>query len=488
MKPTFYWHDYETWGSNPRRDRPCQFAGQRTDEDLNPIGEPLQVFCRPPVDLLPYPEACLVTGLTPQHAARHGLCEAEFAKLIYDELKRPGTCGVGYNSLRFDDEVTRHLFYRNLRDPYAREWGEGRTRWDLIDTLRLAHALRPEGLEWPVKEDGTPSFRLEDLTAANGLPHQGAHDALADVQATIALARRLREAQPRLFAHALTLRYKRAVEDRLAQGEPMLHVSAKYPARLGCLAPVLPVADHPDYQHEVICWDLRQNPEPLFELSVAEIQARIFTRAEDRPAGVERLPLKGIRCNRSPMVAPLSTLTPEAGSRWAIDLAAVARHARLLQAASGLAEKIQEVYRQSPSEHADQNASESDPDDQLYSGGFFRSADSKKMARLVNMTPGELAQARFRFQDSRLPLLLWRYRARNWPESLSAAERATWETERRERLVSGAGTLTLKEYRERLAGLRTPPGEEDSCRTLRRALVDTLEDWAEELLPGESPL
>ena len=179
---SFYWHDYETWGTDPRRDRPCQFAGQRTDLDLNPIGPPLVIYARPAADILPHPEACLITGLSPQMAAERGLPEAEFAADIARELSRPGTCGVGYNSLRFDDEVTRHLFYRNLRDPYGREWQNGNSRWDLIDTLRLAHALRPTGINWPTGEDGVASFRLEGLTQANGIEHSGAHDALADVR------------------------------------------------------------------------------------------------------------------------------------------------------------------------------------------------------------------------------------------------------------------------------------------------------------------
>ena len=177
---TLLWHDYETFGADPARDRPAQFAAQRTDLDLNPIGDPLCLYARPPRDYLPQPDACLITGITPQLADEKGEVEAAFIASIEAELLRPGTCASGYNSLRFDDNVTRFTLYRNLRDPYAREYGEGRSRWDLIDPMRTAYALRPDGIAWPLREDGLPSFRLEDLSRANGIEHGDAHDALGD--------------------------------------------------------------------------------------------------------------------------------------------------------------------------------------------------------------------------------------------------------------------------------------------------------------------
>jgi len=196
LPETLYWHDYETFGADPSRDRPVQFAGLRTDLDLNRIGEPLVLYARPANDFLPQPQACLVTGISPQLALERGVPECEFIERILQELARPGTCGAGYNSLRFDDEVTRYTLYRNFHDPYAREWQHGNSRWDIIDLVRTACALRPEGIEWPLREDGLPSFRLEDLTGANGISHGAAHDALADVEATIALARLVRQRQP----------------------------------------------------------------------------------------------------------------------------------------------------------------------------------------------------------------------------------------------------------------------------------------------------
>ena len=117
MTTTLYWHDYETTGATPARDRPSQFAGVRTDEALNVIGEPLVIYCQPPRDILPHPVASLVTGITPQLAESEGLPEREFISRIHAELAQPGTCGVGYNSIRFDDEVTSYTCYSKFIDP-----------------------------------------------------------------------------------------------------------------------------------------------------------------------------------------------------------------------------------------------------------------------------------------------------------------------------------------------------------------------------------
>jgi len=473
VSPTFYWHDYETWGSDPRWDRPAQFAGLRTDEDLQPVGEPLILFCRPANDLLPQPDACLITGITPQQAERRGLIEAEFAQAIHGELARPGTCGVGYNSIRFDDEVTRHLFYRNLFDPYAREWQNNNSRWDLIDTLRLAHALRPEDIEWPRREDGVVSFRLEHLTAANGIEHTGAHDALADVRATIDLARLLKVRHPRLFTYALGLRSKRRVADMLAPSDPLLHVSVRYPAELGCIAPILPVARHPINRNGIICFDLRHDPDPLWPLSPEEIHRRLFSRAADLPEGVARIPLKTVHINRCPILAPMPTLAPEAAARWQIDATAVARHARQLQAIPGLADRIRQAYEITAFEP------ETDPDRMLYSGGFFSDADRREMTRLRGLGPEKLVAERCELEDPRLPVMLMRYRARNWPHTLGPQERRDWDAYRARRLAGPApdGGITLAGYRRRLAELRTEVAGDPQ----RLALLDDLEQWAEQV-------
>ncbi|MEY6432215.1 exodeoxyribonuclease I [Thioalkalicoccus limnaeus] len=475
MAPSFYWHDYETWGSDPRWDRPAQFAGQRTDLELNPVGAPLVVYCRPGDDRLPDPTACLITGITPWRAARDGIIEARFADAIHQELARPGTCGVGYNSLRFDDEVTRHLFYRNLIDPYGREWRHQNSRWDLIDALRLAHALRPDGVAWPTDDEGVCSFRLEALTAANGIEHGDAHEALADVRATIALAARLKRCQPRLFDYALSLRDKRRVQRMLAMGRPLLHVSARYPAALGCLAPVLPIAPHPTNGNGTLVYDLRWDPAEFLDLSLDEISARLFTPAIERPEGAVRVPVKTVHSNRCPMLAPMTTLTPEAAVRWAIDLEQVASHARALQgsSAAGFRQRVAEAFGTKAA------VTERDPERMLYSGGFFSDADRRELDRLRGLPPLELARESPRFEDPRLPEMLLRYRARNWPETLTDDERADWDAYRFACLTDPPpGGLAFDQYRQRLLELRELHAEDPS----RCALLDELDQWAEHIM------
>ncbi|GAA4345165.1 exodeoxyribonuclease I [Variovorax defluvii] len=435
---TFLWHDYETFGAVPRRDRPAQFAAIRTDAELNEIGEPLMIYCKPAPDYLPSPQSCLITGITPQLCLERGLPEHEFAARIESAFSQPGTIGVGYNTIRFDDEVTRFLFWRNLIDPYAREWQNDCGRWDLLDVVRLCYALRPDGIEWPKKEDGSQSFKLEDLARANGLLHEAAHDALSDVRATIALARLIRTRQPRLFDFALSLHKKDRVAGELGlpatreSARPFLHVSGMFPAERGCLAVMWPLASHPTNKNELLAWDLGHDPSELRDLDVATLRLRLFTRTADLPEGVRRLPLKGVHLNKSPMVVGnLKTLAPAMAERWGIDLAQAMRHAELAAELPDMSAIWPQVYER-PREAAP------DVDEDLY-GGFVGNGDRRRLTQLRALSPDELARARTGFDDSRLEELLFRYRARNFPHTLQAADEERWEAHRVARLLEGQG-------------------------------------------------
>ncbi|RDH90714.1 MAG: exodeoxyribonuclease I [endosymbiont of Seepiophila jonesi] len=475
MTFSFYWHDYETWGATPRWDRAAQFAGLRTDEDLNPVGEPLVIYCQPADDMLPQPEACMVTGITPQKALAEGLVEAEFMGRIHREMAHPGTCGVGYNTIRFDDEVTRYGFYRNFFDPYAREWQNGNSRWDIIDMVRLTHALRPEGVEWPRHPDGKPSFRLEHLTAANGISHQSAHDALSDVHATIAMARLVKEKQPRLYDYIFRLRKKQAVGEllNLQARKPVLHVSSMYPSEHGCIAMVMPLAAHPTNSNGVIVFDLRYDPTPLLTLSEDEIHQRLFTPTADLPEGVERMPLKTVHLNKCPVVVPMNTLSEEAAERWQVDVRQGEQHRQTLLAADGLKEKLGRIHQKTTFEKV------SDPDQNLYGGGFFSADDRRRMEQIRAVAPGDLSSFPQVFDDQRLPEMLFRYRARNWPETLSDEERESWEEYRQARLFEpGEGPgLPMDDYLARLDEMEM----DESLAPEKRRIIPELLAWAEKL-------
>lgn len=472
MSKTFYWHDYETSGINPRCDRAMQFAGIRTDLDFNPVGKPLEIYCQPANDFLPHPEACLVTGITPQHAREHGIPEADFFARIHAELALPGTCTLGYNSLRFDDEFTRYGLYRNFFDPYAREWQNGNSRWDIIDLARLTRALRPEGIQWPVNAEGHTSFRLEELTAANDIAHQGAHDALVDVQATIAFAQLIKRAQPRLFDYVFANRDKRKLLGELdvKRAQPVVHVSAKYPARLGCIAVVIPLAMHPHNKNGVFVYDLRVDPTPLLTLSAEEIRDRIFTPTHELPAGVERIPIKMIAVNRAPVVVPLNTLTEAAREQWQLDADAERAHLEILQKADGLETKVAAVFA------SNEFAPISDPDQDLY-GGFINDHDRRLCEMVLQASPEQLRELTPAFGDKKLTELLFRYRARNWPASLSASERDRWELFRKTRLHDETVGITLADYQRRLSRLTVDP----ELSPEKRQIVDALLDWPTEI-------
>jgi len=465
---SFFWHDYETFGRVPRRDRPAQFAGVRTDADLNEIDAPLELYCQPPLDALPEPEACLLTGITPQQCAEQGVAEHAFAAAIEAQLARPGTVGVGYNSIRFDDEVTRFLFWRNLIDPYAREWQNGCGRWDLLDVVRATRALRPEGIEWPTNDEGRASFKLEHLSAANGLAHAAAHDALSDVRATIALARLIKQKQPRLWDFCLRLRRKEAVIAEIGAARPFLHVSGMYAAERGCLAVVWPLAPHPTNKNELIVWDLAADPEQLFALDAAAIRERMFTRADELPEGVARLPLKTIHLNKSPVVVGnLKTLSPALAERWGVDVAQALRHAEAAaQGAGRVAGLWREVFERPAAAQA------IDVDEDLY-GGFVGNSDRGRLQRLRELAPEQLASKRLAFDDARLDEIVFRYRARNFPQTLSADEQQRWEQHRAERLHGDA----MQAYFDRIDALN------ESANENGQEILAALYDWAEQIAP-----
>jgi len=475
MTQTFLWHDYETTGADTRRDRPAQFAAIRTTLDLEPLGEPVSLFCKPAADVLPHPEACLITGITPQRMQREGVIEAEFAARVNEQMAEPGTCNVGYNSLRFDDEITRHLLYRNFFDPYEREWKDGNSRWDLIDLARMTYALRPDGIEWPRRDDGSPSFRLEHLARANRIAQARAHDAVSDVEALIGLARLLRVRQPRLWEFYFKLRRKQAVFELLdvARMTPLVHVSSRYPANRGCLALIAPLAMHPSLPNGVIAYDLDVDPAPLLELDADDIADRVFTARADLPDDVERIPLKTIHANKSPALAPMSTLKGVDLARIALDPDRALAHLERLRDATGLVAKLHAVFAR-----ADTRDAPVDPELALY-GGFLPDAD-KRLLREVRTTPPEqLGRHAFPFRDPRYPELLFRYRARNWPETLDAGEAARWSDFRRHRLETQTPltTLTRTDYFATIARLRADP----ALPNPQVPLLDALESWGRDI-------
>ncbi len=461
MTHTFLWHDYETFGTDPARDRPAQFAAIRTDLELNEIGQPIMLYCQQTPDYLPSPTACMITGITPQYCNEHGIPEYQFAEFIQRELSQPGTIGVGYNSIRFDDEFTRYLFWRNLIDPYAREWQNQCGRWDLLDVVRTAYALRPESLNWPVTEAGDVSFRLEHLTAANNIEHQGAHDALVDVRATIALARKLRANCPRLFEFCLGLRNKQRVLEEIGkigpEGQPFIHISGMYPVKEGCLGIAFPLAQHPTNKNEIIVWNLNEDPSILGNLDPETIRNRIFMPVTDSASSEKRLPIKTIHANKSPIVVKnLGVLRSLQIDKLKLDFDKIKKHTKAAQKISPyIKEKWKAIFY---------SAAVNFQDDQynLYSG-FISPSDRRQLNSWISLPFDTRISLSPLVIDSRIKNLLNLYYFRYTKKFVTPFEDKYWLKLKQKYIIHGhSGSRTIKMAREEINALskKDPPDEE----------------------------
>ncbi|MBR7888001.1 exodeoxyribonuclease I [Marinomonas sp. A79] len=474
---SFFWFDFETTGVDPARDRPMQFAGIRTDLDFNPIGEPVMFYCRLAEDVLPHPEACLLTGISPQDANREGLCEAEFMQAIEEELSQPGTCALGYNSIRFDDEVVRYGFYRNFIDPYAREWQNNCSRWDVIDLVRMTYAIRPEGIVWPKGEDGQVSMKLEALTKVNNIAHEQAHDALSDVYGTIEIAKLIREKQPKLFAYYFKMRQKHELQQfiDIVRFKPFLHISGMFGQAKHYAAFVVPIAPHPTNKNGVVVFDLMADAQPLVSLSAEEIRHRVFTR-QDELGELERLPLKVIHYNKSPAVAPGTFLKDvDVVKRLGLDGEVCRKNLAIIKQCPDLAAKISQVFAQ------EDRPIHKDPDVMLYSGGFFSREDKARMDTIRATPPEQLSELAMSFDDRRLPEMLMRYIGRNYPGQLNEQQGEEWEEYRQLRLLDkeGGGSIYMEEYFERLNTIAQTP----DLSATKQIMLQDLADYAQSIYP-----
>lgn len=469
MAQTFFFYDLETSGLNPRQDRIMQFAGQRTDMNLEPIGEPYNLLVTLNDDTLPSPDALMVTGITPQKTVEEGYTEAQFARMLSEEIFTPDTIAVGFNNIRFDDEFIRHLLWRNFHDPYEWSWKDGRSRWDLLDVVRLTRALRPEGINWPLDAKGEPSNRLELITSANGIAHENAHDALADVTALIAVTKLIKQKQPQLYDYLLKMRDKKVVQQlvNVDDKKPFVYASGRYDKEFAKTTVAFPLTT--SRNGGVVVYDLRYDPTPFVELSTEELSAKIFASWEERQAeDFVKLPVKELQYNRCPAVAPLGVL--EQGDGWrkiSLDLKTVQKHQNILLNHPDFAEKLRTIFENKPA-----FKKLPDPEAQLYDG-FLNDRDRIRVEAVRNADERELADFHPEFQDERLAPLLLHYKARNFPRSLSEDDLAQWETWRAQRLQAQLpGFMTAL---HRLAPTATDE---------QQFILQELQLWAESTLPA----
>jgi exodeoxyribonuclease-1 len=474
MKTTLYFYDLETSGFSPREARIMQFAGQRTDMDLNPVDEPHNFLIKMSDDVLPDPGAIMVTGITPQATIIDGLTEVEFLEIFQKEISVPGTIFVGYNSVRFDDEFMRFLHYRNFYDPYEWQWKDNRSRWDLLDVVRMTRALRPDGIKWPFASDGRPSNQLTLLTSINGLDHANAHDALSDVKATIALAKLLRDKQPKLFDYLLELRDKKKIAELVNSGQPFVYSSGKYSSEFEKTTVTIKLADHPKRQG-VLVYDLRHDPKDFVSLSPEEI-VTYWTRKWDDPS--PRLPVKTLQFNRCPAVAPMGVLDAASQKRLDLDLKKLSANQALLKKSPKFVENVlQAVEILDKKQQASFLESEQLVDTRLYDG-FFDDSDRILMQKVHGDKPDDsLAE---QFKDQRLKTLWPLYKARNYPKLLTDNERTSWEAYRSQKLVGGKENR-LASYFAQLEEWSSQP----SITKKQQYLLEELKLYGESLIPDQ---
>ena len=447
---TFFFYDLETSGLNPREDRLMQFAGIRTDMDLRQIGDPVNVLVKLGEDTLPSPQAIMVTKITPQSTLMDGFTEAEFCKYVMDEIFTPGTIAMGYNSVRFDDEFMRHTFWRNFYDPYEWQWKDNRSKWDLLDVVRMTRALRPEAINWPVTPEGKATNRLELITKENGISHEHAHDALSDVEALISVTKLIKEKQPQLYDWLFKMRDKKAVQKliNLERPTPFVYSSGRYSSEFEKTTVAYPIA--PAKNGNVLVFDLRQNLDELL--------------AQDDP---KFFPIvKELKYNHCPAVAPIGVL--EQGDGWQkikLEKSQIEKNLKSLLAHPDFIERMRTEY-----ENREEFPPAIDPESALYDG-FLDNSDKTRCDAVRRATINELADFHPDFHDSRLPDLLLHYKARNFAETLSEPEHQKWEEYRMGRIKAHQNS-----YIKAIQEIAASPNTDEY-------ILEELQLWYQSLLP-----
>lgn len=477
---TFFFYDLETSGFSPQNDRIMQFAGQRTDENLNRIGEPVNILIRLNDDVLPSPSALMVTKISPQKTVEEGYTEAEFAKMLVEEYFTPDTVIVGYNNVRFDDVHIQHLLWRNFYPPYDWQWKDGRSRWDLLDVVRMIRALRPEGINWPfVINEGTgekfAANKLELLTKENGILHENAHDAMSDVDGLIDVARLLKEKQPQIFDYLFRIRSKNEVQKlvNLENPKPFVYTSGRFKVEFEKTTVAFPIA--PAKNQNVIVWDLRFSPEKFIDWSEDQILENITADFETRSSDdFEPIAAKILQYNKCPAVAPMGVLTEENRQRLKIDLAEIQKNLDVLRKNPHFAENLRSAFERRSEVLQDKSSAEKPAPEARLFEGFVSKSDDIKIEAVRNSTDRELADFHPDFADERLTDLLLHYKARNFPKSLSSQEKELWEEYRVENLQKMMPNF-MKEFQE-IANNQNLNSQEEY-------ILEEIKLWLENILP-----
>jgi exodeoxyribonuclease-1 len=481
MTSSYFFYDLETTGLSHSEDRILQFAGQRTDASLQPIGDPVNLLIKIAPDIVPDPRAILLTGITPQAVLKDGLSEADFLSIFFDTIVQPETIFIGYNSVRFDDNFMRYLLYRNFYDAYAWQYQDGCSRWDMIDVVRMTRALRPDGIVWPDTAEGKPSNRLEAMTAANGLTHSQAHDALSDVNATIAVARLIMDKQPALFSFLKSIRSKKEVKPIICSGKPFTYTSGRLPSDYfhTTVVKTLGISKRGDSAY---VYNLRVDPTPYLAMSVDQLVDHWRYNSDPRAV---RLPIKTLRINHCPAVAPGAPADHVTLERLMLSRSEIIHNAALLRAdTSGFSSRVLQAAQSMDAvqeQATANNVTNLQTVDSLLYDGFYDAADTKLLPKIRNAPAGQLHTFVEQFKDPRLQQLVLLYTARNYPDALTNEQRRNWEDYRAKRLLDGDQNSKLATYFNKLTELAANRDLSDQ----QAFILEELQLYGESIVPAD---
>lgn len=418
MEKTYLWYDYETFGADPKRDRVSQFAGVRTDTNFKVIDE-MVYYCKLAEDYLPNPEASIITGITPKESNEKGITENKLAEILFKEFTKEGTVTIGYNSIKFDDEVTRNLFYRTFRDPYEREWKNNCSRWDFMRAILGVYVMKPELLNWPLKDDGRPSFRLEELSIANGIIHENAHDAKSDVYATIGLAELISKKSPNVFDYFFNLKDKEFVKSELSKDELFLHIDFGYGYDRGYASIIYKIGDFINQgdKNAFLFIDILSDVEDLEKMDFDEIREYLYYPNEKlEEIGKTRPGLKQIRINQSPLIIPYNNLREKPKFLEEISDNLQYKMEKIKKLSAKRKDEFLKVFTR------EKDDEKIDADLDIY-GSFASQWDKKEMAAIHK----ENYQYIPKFKEKKYKELYFRFIGRNMPEIFTENEMSEWK-------------------------------------------------------------
>lgn len=455
----FAFFDLETTGTSPAFDHPLQFAAILTDAEFREI-ERVNLRCRLAPHIIPSPQALAVTGVRPHQLVDHDLPSLfEFAQALTALVSRwSPAIWTGFNSIRFDEEMLRQMFYQNLQPEIFATQFNGNTRFDIMTAVFAVFQRRPDLLEWPVDETGRVRFKLDRLAPENGFEGHNAHDALGDVEATIHLARLITERAPDLWQQLLANRDKSYVQAQLDEFEPVELIErfggGPPKAIMGCLC---------GYAVK------NQNQAYLFDLDALDPQELITVSAADLMAAMdaEPRPLRSISINKVPMLLPPATVTDEQR-----------RRAQALAEAPELRQRL--IAAMAARYPADPDTAPQYVEQQIFNG-FYSWNDKARLKEFQGADWPRRQEIVATFEDARLRQLGARLVAFHSPNLLSDSDRRRYIAWRRERWNASTDTevewMTLEKARQALLEMKAASAQDP-------AMLDEIEAFILELGAG----